>query len=71
MELAELDGCASFFKGFLGVFGIVFAGFFEDWAWCVVDQSLSLTKAEAGDFFDCFDDSDFLGAAVLEGDGEF
>jgi len=60
MNLRELDGCASFFEGFLCSFCVVFANLLFDWAWCVVDKSLSFTKTEAGEFFDCLDDSDLL-----------
>ena len=71
LKLGEFDACASFFESFFGVFCVFFANFFEDSAWSVVDESFGFTEAEAGNFFDSFDDSNFLCASVFEGYGEF
>ena len=70
MKLAEFDGCAGFFELLLSSFSVVFGNLLFDGAWSVVNESFCLTKAKAGDFFDCLDDSNFLSTCVLEGNSE-
>ena len=69
-ELLQSDLCADVFQLLLQLFSLVLGDAFLDCLGSSLDDSLSVSQAQAGDLADSLDDLNLLGAEVLQNDVE-
>lgn len=71
MKLFEFDSSASFFEFSFESFSVSFSNAFFNSFRSAVNESFSVFQAEAGNFTDNFDNTDFFVASRLENDVKF